>query len=277
MAHKITDFDNVWFPETDPVVPIGTGLSATGFVGLPGGGVFDGYGVTRLPLKTPYDLVVKVRPVADSLTDLETTLRALRALRGKRAPLRRTLPDGMRHWCWARLLQIDGDRTARERAYQEISLRFAVLSPWYGNHHGTWTIGDGTLIGDGHMITDGDIFTVGAAADQTLSNDGDSDVTHVIITVDAVGTGGMTEFELDCDDCVWKFDAAIAEGDALVIDCGAKSVLNDGTDAYADFDLDATHASEHWLVLAPGDNTVNIAGDGDGTNTVEFVYDEVME
>jgi hypothetical protein len=59
-----------------------------------------------------------------------------------------------------------------------------------------------------------------------------------------------------------------------VVDCGARSIKNNGVDAYSGLTLNAGHTTAPWLRLAPGSNTVTItySGNADASATVTFSY-----
>ena len=60
---------------------------------------------------------------------------------------------------------------------------------------------------------------------------------------------------------------------ALVVDCGAATVTNDGTDAYDELTIGADHAQTAWLRLEPGNTTITITRTGaENSSVVSVVY-----
>jgi hypothetical protein len=58
------------------------------------------------------------------------------------------------------------------------------------------------------------------------------------------------------------------------VDCGLRSVKNNGVDAYSGFALNSGHAVADWLRLEPGANSVTItySGNADASATVTFSF-----
>ena len=71
----------------------------------------------------------------------------------------------------------------------------------------------------------------------------------------------------------------ITDGQALVIDCGARTVKNNGVDAYSGLTLHSTnHVIDDWLRLEPGNNSVLVAyTGGNGTSTALFNFNDLWE
>jgi hypothetical protein len=109
----------------------------------------------------------------------------------------------------------------------------------------------------------------------TITNDGDATVLGAVVTVTA-GSADITALEIESDSGAHlTYDGTIEDGEALVVDCGALSVKNDGSSAYADFALGANHTARYWLPLPTGDTDLTVTWTGGGTGStikVEF-YD----
>jgi hypothetical protein len=109
----------------------------------------------------------------------------------------------------------------------------------------------------------------------TLANEGNASVDDVTITVAVPGSvADITDLYLAILDTIEeRFTGTIADGTSLVVDTGAQSVLNDGANAYDDFQPTAYHKEDPWLLLAPGNTDVYVAWVGGGiTTTITFDY-----
>jgi len=64
-------------------------------------------------------------------------------------------------------------------------------------------------------------------------------------------------------------------GTDLVIDCGARTVTNNGVEAYDELTLGAGHVVAEWLRLPPGNTTVAVTRTGgDNTSAIEIAFDD---
>lgn len=229
---------------------------------LPGGGAHDPWGADRAPVKVPYTLPCKAIVTAANAAAMNTAIDALRALIGQRDWLYRT-PDGgaaYRDKVLASLESVGLPRGVANGLNVPVDLAFAVeSSPWQG--------ADGTV----NTVLNGG----GGVTTIVCANDGNARVTAVTITITAlvapitaitVAVAGVTSF-------TWADSLAI--GEALVIDCGAKTIRNDGDNAYEHFTYNAGHTIDDWLRLEPGNNSVVVTMvGGDVTSTVSIAYSD---
>lgn len=107
----------------------------------------------------------------------------------------------------------------------------------------------------------------------TPTGGGKARVFDAVITFTASSTGTKT---IRMQDSVagidWTFSASVTNGQVVTIDCGAFSVLNNGSNAYSSFTLNAGHASDFWCVIMPGSNTFTFTLTGAGTVQIAW-YD----
>lgn len=282
----LTRFGSTLLPTRLPSSDAGTGESLDSIAPLPDGNKFDYWGSGQVPRgDVPITHIGKI--VGTSTGDAVAQFRALRALRGQRAKLYRTLQteDGEAvEWCWARCLAIVATHERQNIRHQLVELQFKMLSPiWYGATHGyVWTFDDGEFFDDGlyfDPVADTTFPLTGTSTNITVPNDGNAIVRNPIITVTAAGSNitylRITAADIDAD---LEFNGVIAVGQSLVIDCGAKSVKNNGVDAYDDFNLEVLHAAQGWMPLAPGDNdmTVQRTG-GNSSSSINFRYNDGWE
>jgi hypothetical protein len=278
----------VELPVLDPETPVGGGPSQGGAVGLVGGGMFDAQGTSRAPLKLPYDLPLRAVVVEDTLAVLDATLRTLRGLRGQRGYLWRVMGDAGRELqhCWARVLEVPPvTRNGGQVSTQEVEVVFEIMSPWYGAYYDAadWFLNDAKYFNDGlYLNALGTLTTIVSAAPFTITHSGDAEITAIVITVTAAAGAAITALTVKTavgtSVWEWTYTGTIAAGKALIVDCAAQTVKNDGTADYAHFDLTANHNQSHWFAFQPGTNTVTVTMTGGGaTSTIAFAYAETWE
>jgi hypothetical protein len=161
------------------------------------------------------------------------------------------------------------------QAWQPFDVGFAILTQWYGAHHGAgWDWGDvGIAWGDGHAFDESDFYVLNSTPKAVIvTNGGNALATRVILSITA-GSAPITALAIASGLHSVTYTGTIAAGKTLVLDCGAWSILNDGVDAYALFARSSAHASPYWFALTPGANTVTVArvgGATDSTLTLDF-------
>lgn len=278
---RLTQFGTYTLPRGNKRDDISTGSAQSAVVVLPGGGSYDSYGTAQAPeavttLSTEYEIVETTAAAVQTARD------AIRAYRGKRSRLWAETPSGLLRWVYARLARVRMEREIPNIYYQPVQLDFEIAEPgWNGMGHGApWYLDAGEYLDSGLYLDYDELVTMDTPAGETVTvnNGGNRTVTDVIFTVTASGDQ-ITAFTFTCSPCKWAYTGTIADGKSLVIDCGAKSVIYDGTtDGYADFALDATHASANWCEFVPGDNTVTLAmTTGSVAATVAISYHDGWE
>lgn len=302
MGYTIFQFDGVTLPTYQldgDTQDMGTGEALTSFMQLPSRGFYDNYGSTRSPQG--------VRPITKTCVlwgatsaALDTALDALRAKIGVRGKLTISMDNGDYRWQWARLVRVSTPRTSEAKGgFLPCELSFiSAAQHWYGIIIGVsgWTWGDSTWVfGDGTVefgeegtsqtlsatgatfsgtTRTGDGTTQVLDADDNMTNDGNIDVTNMIITVTA-GTNTITDIQWvnSTSGYTWIYTDDITTGNSLVVNMGAMTVTNNAVDAYSGF---TPSNKATWDVLNPGDNTINVYVNGnaaaDGTIAVEFYH-----
>lgn len=278
--HWLTRFGTLDLPQYDVAFNAGPAPADIATVGLVGGGAFDPYGAGAAPQKYPYQIRYSCAVVGPSASAANTKINALKAKIGTYAKLwRTTIPDGVDHWCWARLNDVDDSMRARMPMWNvPLTLGFTVTGRWHGLQHDLgWYFDDGIFYFDEGRAFDGDELTVLSSSPQTVvvDNDGNQPVRDAVINVTAkvapitylkIGIAGVTEF---------YYDGTIAVNKTLVVNCKNKSVKNDGVSAWNDFHLTGNHVVADWLVLQSGNNSVVVTKTGGGTtSTIEFAFSD---
>jgi hypothetical protein len=261
----------------------GTAGSVSGIVKTVDG-FYDTLGTARAPMALPYELPLAAELVAATVAALSTSALGLRALRGERLALWREMSvDGALQWCWARLMRKGAPRGPGNRMWQPVELSFEITSPWYGAYYDGdgWLLDDGFFFDNGLYLDTGLLTTIVSGAPFTITHGGDAEITAIVITVTAAAGAAITALTVKVGATSiweWTYTGTIAAGKALVVDCGAQTVKNDGTADYAHFDLTSNHNQNYWFAFQPGANTVTVTMTGGGaTSTIAFAYYEAWE
>jgi hypothetical protein len=255
----------VKFGSTD--LPMRTPSQAVGIPVMRGlgiatvGGAVDPNGTSEAAVRVPYMQRTEGVVVADTAAALGTAMYALRALYGKRDKLYRARDGGGTEWVYARLTQIDAQRGLDDTLMQTVGMGWQIYDPvWSGSAHSV----AGTL--------------TGGTANISLVNNGNARVDNAVITVTVAGAAltGLTMQVAGTSQFTWA--GTVAVSDALVFDCGAPTVRNNGVDAYSGFGYGTAHYVSRWLELEPGTTTFTVIRTGGGTATTVGVsyYDGWM-
>jgi hypothetical protein len=278
--YRLKTFGKNSLPVYDYAWDAGTPESLQALISSVGGVTFDAYGVDDAPASLPYSISYKCVAVASTAAALRTTLDTLRAQHGKREKLYRMAESDNEelHFAWARLTQIQVSNTVSDQAmiWQPLTLVFLVLTSWNGIQHGQpWFFDDGVLFDDGAYLDLDDVWTPSASGDtETVNNGGNRSVSNAVLTIRAGASATISDVRIRCGDCDWTWTGTVAVSTILVIDCGRRTVRNDGVDAYSGFAHNTGHKIADWLRLEPGDNTVtiNYTGNAGALATVEFNF-----
>jgi len=263
MTYRLYRFGSTVLPDYNEESDAGLAASGKSALDLPTGGALDLFGGERITIGSSRPTKACTLHAATEAA-LLTSFMALRALVGTREQLyRMRIADGLLEWVWARFDKLTAMRKygGRSRFFQDVSLAFTIYSPaWYGaleQHEHRVDVGihvdDLTTC---HAESNGPPVT----SRIVIANDGNvdqRDVTFTITSVQGVTSVVVTNVSTGH---IWSFPA-IADGTALVVDCGEMSVENNGVDAYDDFTAPANR--EEWFLLQPGANIVTIELDGD--------------
>lgn len=287
MPYRYMTFDGVNLPEVMPEDDLGTGAANSTLVDSLAG-AFDYLGSNRYRLKRhPIRYLGKfvgrndiylvdesgnfvvdesgnyIVANDDYAVDLRDKVDALKAKVGRRGVLVRVREDdGSSQSKLARLLSISHTRTTRDIdrfADLEVMLE-AVGGPWKST---TATTTTATLAANTTTTVD-------------IESAGLEEVRDAILIITANGANVTSiEFTLGSDQH-WSWTGTLLDGDALVIDTGALTVLNDGADAYDGFALDADHTIDGWLSLAPSNNVCYFTLAGGPADLSVVHYDQWM-
>lgn len=259
MTYKVTKFGSTNFPTARATPDVGTFASLLAIVQLPGGGTHDEQGTDQSPTMIG-PLRVECLLTAATAAAADTAYQLLRALRGVRDKLYRVRQDTDEEWVYARLDKINATRAPEDIATMNVEMIFMVQSRCWSGDAKT----PGVLL---------------ASTPDTVicANAGDADVLNAVITITA-GTEPLQDIDITDGRSQTNitFSGTIAATKALIIDCGAKTVENDASDAYAYWDL-SSHADDEWVRINQDGATITFAYAG-GTptddGTIAFSYYE---
>lgn len=227
-------------------------------------GAFDADGSGRSAQQFPHSLTVEAIVSETTVGAQRTALDALRAAVGTRAYLyRRADDDSSVQRAQCRLASMTQERSYEQRrAYQPVRLQFQQLEAWQGAAT-AWTLDDGEVLDDG-LDFDASAYYASLSASpasQVIANGGNLPVLDAVLTVTA-GSAALSNPIFTATGVDLRWTGTIPAGDALVIDCGAASVLLAGADAYSGLGFGAGHAVEQWLRLEPGNTTLTLTVSG---------------
>ena len=282
MAFWYERFGSTTLPIYEPKDAIGTAQARPGLVRTTGG-FFAAVGSETLDADSKR-VHIRRQIVEDTPADLITTYYALRALRGVRDKLYRRRDDEAVEWAYAWLVECEGTREAKNITVLNVELTFELLSTqWYGaEHNAGWTFDSGEYFDTGLYFDSQDfLFTLSDSIPitMTVTNGGNDTVRNEIVTVTAGAAaitnlvikrkvGGVTYEHL-------VYAGTISAGQALVIDCGADSVKNNGVGDYANFSRGANHQTNWLLQLLAGDNSIEVTITGGSINsTILFTFSD---
>ena len=235
-------------------------------VRLPGGAVYDTRGSDKA---SEAGQVISVSGIVSAATAgaLKTAYDTIRAFKGVRDKLYRT-PDGgsaNSEWMYARCIDAPTRRVAENKLWVPVSLSFEL-------HEVYWHGADGS-----------DTITLASTPQSgEITNDGNATATQIVLTITAV-TAAISAIIIENEETghISKitYTAEVGIGKVLSIDCGAKTVTNDGVADFAHFAIvTATHAIPEWLRLKSGANTIKVTRtDGHVDNTVLLTFDDAWE
>ena len=265
--YHLTKFDDLTMPMDNPTTDHSPPVAVRSVIRT-AGGAFDRFGSDRAPASFPYTLRHRATIYeSDSSTQL-TTMDNWRRKVGVRASLWRAADaTGDLQYATARLEAVRVNRQPKHTVYQPVEWLFTVLGPWNGQTLHSMVM---------RPTTDGTprlprmwANTAGATPKFSIYNAGTTNQTEMTFTLAATGAGSLSNVTITNNTTGHQmtFSGTIASGDSLVIDTGALTVTNGGSNAYSSF----TWNRPEWMVLEPGWNRFSISVTGsDGKLTVTW-------
>lgn len=279
---KLERFSTVELPLYNPRLQGGSAPSRSATITLADGRTWDAIGAERAAAALPYTLNYECVALEDDAATLQTTLAALFGLRGKRAKLYRTLlDDDSIQWAWARLTRVPmPSGPSGQTTHIPLSFQFDVLSSWRGHYHTVWTLNNGYFLNDGLYLNDGEFVETMSGASPyviTVTNSGNGICYDPVITITA-GGANITALTIATSTTDIDWTGTLTAGNSLVIECGAKSIKNNGVNAYSGFAYGGSHTANGWLELPPGDTAITISRTGGSTDSIVQVdFQDIWE
>jgi hypothetical protein len=278
VSYKLYQFNGITLPLGMAEDDLSTGEVETSLVASVGG-VFNAWGTgVRLPRKQTItqrgiywaELTYLIDHSGNHIKDhannrilvgtasnrLRGHIDALKRLIGQQASLTRyRMDDAATQWKTARLLKVQHDQVATDLNYS--------------NLRSTWE----TTMAGWRSLTQCSVSAPYSAVGIFLAhNAGDMPVYDGVLTITASST--ITTLTIATDHGVdLRWTGSLAAGAALVLDCGAQTILNAGANAYTGLSIGTGHTVAGWLPLDVGDNIITITGDGAATVVLTW-YDQ---
>lgn len=245
MAYYLRSFAGQLLPRGDSVDGLSAGPIEQTLVGVAGGAVLDVWGDVPKPLG-----LHQIAHRGKYSASVDTNLNALMGLIGRRGTLvRRRQLDSSDQQKTARLLVVDWDRGVEQSIHAELRCTFEARGYWRSSSQSTTNrTSTGTM---------------------TATNGGTAPIFDPTFTFASSATGSKTiRVQIVALGVDWTWAGTVTNGQSLVIDCGAESILNNGVDAYSGLTLNVAHVSNWWAYLMPGSNSVAVTLTGAGTLTL---------
>lgn len=275
MTYTLTEFASVALPTMMPIEDVGSGKAMTRPLQSPGK-LFD-------PLRADRAVIGKGQIDRQSLIHSTTEAvrvseyKTLRGLLGVRGRLHRQQDgEATSEWVVARLVQATSRRSVKDYNHCEIRMIFEKYSPYWRDQApvGEWYLNDGEVLNDGLVLDSEETTFTLDVSPKTLAvtNDGNAILIGLKFHLVA-GSANITALKIATDETEIDYTGTIAAGQGLLIDCGARSVLNNGSNDRANFSLGSGHIINEWFRLHPGESPVTITITGGSTDsTISFGY-----
>ncbi len=231
---------------------VGPDQTVSGIMTLPGGGVYDALGTAQHDAQLPRVFEVPIFLAATTAALLETAVDALNAWAGKHDKLWvQNAGATLARWRYA-IIDVDMRLTSPAQTSITGKCTFTCATPgWHGAASNTGAI---PLDTNPHNVS--------------WTNAGNRPVDNAIITFTAGASNITAATFIVTGVTSFTWTGTLVATKALVIDCGARTVLNDGVDARSGLTRNAAHTINPWLRLAASASTTMAVGfTGAGTPT----------
>lgn len=272
MAYLLTQFDDLILPDRNVTSDGSAADARDSFVSLSADGAVRVYGSDDAPSEQG---VLSKRATLQAATPmaLSVSLRAIKAKKNTVARLWRTWFDGQREWTTAEFYRLREPRGFGPKTILPLEFGFKQTNPyWYAETPGSYT---GTLTfievpGDEDSLTTLGVDIGTNAGVFTIENEGNKPATRVMITV-RNGTADITRlnFYNITNGYAVSWAGTVPAGREIVINCGAKSVVVDGSSDWSGLN---EPNQAWWMALAPEDNEIRVNGRMESDGTAEIVF-----
>lgn len=283
MAYEYLTFDSVNLPIYNPETDLSTGAVNDSLIETIGG-VFDTQGNdVVLPKKSPFTVTgvyigedtYLVDELGNHIVDglgnrilvgtaaniLRVQIDTLYSRLGVRSYLfRARLDDQVQQWKRCRMLKVNHQRSVNDRmVIAHVSMQFATeFVGWRSFNNVLQT---NTMVAHAGIVDP--LFVALNAA-------GNTPIYDAILTIHAYDTIHSISISTDTGiDFTWT--GTLLAGNDLVIDCGGKTVRNNGFGAYT-LAFSTSHTADGWFPIKPDATNVTVVSSGGGT--INFNYYE---
>lgn len=277
MPYYLSRFDDVALPQRMTTDPVGPGSAPEAIVPTLGGALDVAGGEIRRPQRRVIrheglfvgedgDTWVESagNPVVESAGVNVMTMTQLSSLRGQYGRLARLWgrrgqlwrvrdDDGSEQWAWARLQAVGA-----EQDVEDAGARVLEVSCVFEAQDALWRSAAAT-VSSGSVNVPVAFFNPGEP------------VENAVLTITATTT--LSGLDVRMGDAHLSFSGTVTGGTALVIDGGALTALNNGSDAYSNLVVEGDHLLAGWLRVEEGNNTLTVTATG-GTGTVSLAWYE---
>lgn len=271
---RLTQFGTYTLPLFNKRDQVGTGDTGGNLITLVTGASYDHYGNDTAP-EAANSITTSFEIIDTTATAVQTARDAIRALAGLKRRLWAHFPDGTDRFVWARLSRVRMERRREYVYYQPVDLTFEVAQPgWNGVLHGAaWLLDNGETLDTGLYLDLDDVWIPSSDGDtETVNNAGNRMVRDALLTITASATATISNVRIRCGSCDWTWTGTVAVSTSLTVDCGSRTIKNNGVDAYDGLTLNSGHTVADWLQLAPGSNTVTINYTNNADNSADVTF-----
>lgn len=268
---RLTQFGTYTLPLYNKRDQVGTGDTGGNLITLVTGASYDHYGNETAP-EAANTITTSFEIIDTTATAVQTARDAIRALAGLKRRLWAQMPDGTLRFVWARLSRVRMERRREYIYYQPVELTFEIAQPgWNGQgYDAPWYLDTGEYLDSGlFLYLSGRWMPTSSPASLSASNGGNRTVTNAVLTVTA-GSDTISNIRVVCGSCDWTWSGTVLATKVLAIDCGARSIINNGADAYDSLTLNAGHTVADWLQIASGGSTLTVTYTGNSSDTATF-------
>ena len=188
------------------------------------------------------------REIADRTDSLKSRL-------GKKKKLwRRNEWDGLRQYCYARLLSVSMSRTVAN-ADNAIKVRAVFETSETG-----WA--ESVAISQSAVLSGAGIIAI------EITNDAPLETLNPVLTITA--SASITALALRGMGSDWSITTSLSSGNVLKIDCDQMMITKNNAAAYDGFTLNSGHSAQNWIVISNGYNLWYVEADGSCSIKLEY-------
>lgn len=265
MPYWLDNFNGVTIPQNlgPGTMDIAAGAAHSALVTLPGGLAFDTIGVNTqagsISGRAVARLAANCLIVGANAAAVLAVADSWQGMIGLRQLLYRVSDTGSHQYVTARLIDAPIKRSVADLLIAPMTLVFETADlPWHDDN-GSPTTTNVT------MTVSGTTYTA------TVSSPGSAWTNRIAVSIVA-GSGAVATFQWGLGGLLNTWGGLVAAGKTLAFDCAARSVKNDGVDAYSGFTPNTS--ADDWAI-ARGNSTWSFRATYSGTAPVAHVTPQI--